>query len=248
MKVVIIEGMDNTGKTTVIHGLMEKYDRVLYMHATKPKEADPIKCAIEQKKYFHQMVESIKNVEQSRFYVDLIILDRSWVGEYVYGCLYRGNGDDYVKDMISECYDNLSHISRGWYNLDFSTILYTASPEFCAKNDDGNSISEGRIEAIKKEGERFEEIIKSDVVIGKKGIINVENDGKFLSKEEILQMTLNIINDHREVNNVGMLYIQGVREELLSVPADDEEDETEDLTTDVNDNGGKEEDNEEEEA
>ena len=251
MKVVIIEGMDNTGKTTVIHGLMEKYNNVLYMHATKPKEIDPIKCAIEQKKYFHHMVESIKNVEQSRFNVDLIILDRSWLGEYVYGCLYRGNGDDYVKDMISECYDHLSRIGAGWYNLDFSTILYTASPEFCAKNDDGNSISEGRVEAIKKEGERFEEIIKSNIVIGKKGIINVENDGKFLSKEDILEMTLNIINDHREVNNIGMLYIQGIREELLNEPEEEEVDETEDLTTDVNDNGGEEreeEENDEEEA
>ena len=228
MKVVIIEGPDNTGKTTVIHELMEQYDNVYYMHATKPEEADPIKCALEQEKSFKYMIDNIKTITQARAGVQLIILDRSWVGEYVYGCLYRGNGDDFVKDMIKDCYISLSRIGAGLAGLNFSTILYTASPEFCAKNDDGKSISKGRKEAIKKEIERFEEIIKSDCVIGKKGIINVENDGNFLPKDDILKMTLDIINDYREsFSKSDMMYIQGVRKEML----------TPDYVPEVEDNG-----------
>jgi hypothetical protein len=225
MKVVIIEGIDNTGKTTVIHELMNRYDRVYYMHATKPDETDPVKCAIEQKKYFHTMVEDIRRVEQSNLNVDLVILDRSWIGEYVYGCLYRGNGDDFVKSMISNCYSLLRNAGTGFFPLNFSTILYTASPEFCASNDDGESISEGNVDAIKKEVDRFEEIMESDCVIGKKGIINVENDGNFLPKDDILKMTLDIINDYREnFAKSDMMYIQGVRKEMIApdyVPEDE---------------------------
>lgn len=243
--------MDNTGKTTVIHGLMEQYETVYYMHATKPEEKDPINCAISQKKYFNNMVETVKSISQARLSADLVILDRSWVGEYVYGCLYRGNGDKYVRDMIKECYTNLSRISAGLAGLNFSTILYTASPEFCARNDDGKSISEGNVEAIAKEGERFKEIIESDCVIGKKGIINVEKDGNFLPKEDILKMTLDIINDYRE-NNSGtdLMYIQGVRKEDLAPDLIPEEEEDKDLYPNVDNNGGegteeKEENNEE---
>ena len=217
MKVVIIEGIDNTGKTTVIHELMNRYDRVYYMHATKPDETDPVKCAIEQKKYFHTMVEDIRRVEQSNLNVDLIILDRSWLGEYVYGCLYRGNGDEYVKDMIKECYEHLSRLTMRLAGLNFSTILYIASPEFCAKNDDGKSISEGHIDAIARERERFIEILESDAVIGKKCIINVEKDGEFLPKDEIFEMTMNVINDYRDSFSAkDMMYTQGKRNEELA--------------------------------
>lgn len=212
MKVVIIEGMDNTGKTTVIHGLMEKYNNVYYMHAVKPDIKDPIKCAIAQQDAFIRMANDVVSLKRSGVKVDLVILDRSWVGEYVYGCLYRGNGDDFVKSMINDCYMLLRNAGTGLFPLDFSTILYTASPEFCTKNDDGKSISKGRIEAIKKEGERFLEIVKSGCVVGKKAIINVEDeDGNFKSKEAIIDMTLKVIDDHQDNNlSTDLLYVDGI--------------------------------------
>jgi hypothetical protein len=101
--------------------------------------------------------------------------------------------------------------------LNFSTILYIASPEFCAKNDDGKSISEGHIDAIARERERCIEILESDAVIGKKCIINVEEDGKFLPKDEIFEMTMNVINDYRDSFSAkDMMYTQGKRNEELA--------------------------------
>ena len=37
MKTIIIEGMDNTGKNTIIQKLMEKYSVVKIIHSGKPK-------------------------------------------------------------------------------------------------------------------------------------------------------------------------------------------------------------------
>ena len=194
MKVVIIEGLDNTGKTTLIQGLMQEYGDVYYMHATKPQIKDPIECALAQTKSFQGMVESIRNMKDKLSNPpSLVILDRSWVGEYVYGCLYRGNGDSYVKKMIHECYRELDSIGSALFPFNYTTILLEATPEFCAKNDDGQSISWGDVEKIEKERQRFEEIMLSEHVMGKKKIINVECQGEFISKEIILKSAITAI-------------------------------------------------------
>ena len=122
-----------------------------------------------------------------------------------------------MKDMIKECYEHLSRLTMRLAGLNFSTILYIASSEFCAKNDDGKSISEGHIDAIARERERFIEILESDAVIGKKCIINVEKDGEFLPKDEIFEMTMNVINDYRDSFSAkDMMYTQGKRNEELA--------------------------------
>lgn len=205
MKLVIIEGLDNTGKTTVIHELMQRYNNVHYIHATKPEIDDPVLCALHQQEVFTKMVSNIQEVFCNVPSTDLIILDRSWIGEYVYGCMYRGNGDTFVENMIADCYNRIANANRlrdaPVDTLDCTTILYTVrTPEFCLKNEDDQSLSARDVKKISIERDRFEKIMSSSVIRGKKKIITVEDEnGEFLPKEHILNLTINAIeNDNNE--------------------------------------------------
>ena len=205
MKLVIIEGLDNTGKTTVIHELMQRYNNVHYIHATKPEIDDPVLCALHQQDVFAKMVSNIQEVFCNVPSTDLIILDRSWIGEYVYGCMYRGNGDTFVENMIADCYNRIANANRlrdaPVDTLDCTTILYTVrTPEFCLKNEDDQSLSARDVKKISIERDRFEKIMSSSVIRGKKKIITVEDkNGEFLPKEHILNLTINAIdNDNNE--------------------------------------------------
>lgn len=201
MKLVIIEGLDNTGKTTVIHELMQRYNNVYYIHATKPDITDPVLCALHQQKAFSEMVSNILAIYCNIPSTDLIILDRSWVGEYVYGCMYRGNGDTFVENMIADCYNSIANANRlsnaPIGSLDCTTILYTVrTPEFCLKNEDNQSLSARDTKKILIERDRFAKIMSSPVIRGKKKVITVEDkNGEFFSKEHILNLTINAIEN-----------------------------------------------------
>ena len=162
MKLVIIEGPDNVGKTTVINDLVHKTKSCIYLHCEKPEDNDdPVECALAQNEYFNKLYKSvIKYAEYDMPHLDMIILDRSWVGEYVYGVLYRGNGKNYVRKMIHNLHKRLIETScRTDYQLsDIYYILLTAdNGEFILNNDDGKSIS-NKLENINKEREAFLEI------------------------------------------------------------------------------------------
>ena len=197
MKLVIIEGPDNTGKTTVINELIGLYDNVHYIHCQKPKSKDPIKAALEQQQNFEKLIKLIKALKE-HIVPQLVILDRSWIGEYVYGCKYRGNGDEYVTEMIEKCYSELYDMkfSSPWF--EYYTILLTVdNPEFCGKNDDGKSLSKADIDNVKDEVKRFDDIFSKDINKSNglcKVIVN--NGMKFRPKEDILNDVLKIINYH----------------------------------------------------
>lgn len=201
MKVVIIEGLDNTGKTTVIHRLMSMYDKVYYVHCQKPKAKDPILAALEQQESYTKIANMIVGLAiNEKYRPDLVILDRSWLGEFVYGCRYRGNGQKFVLDMISKCASILSEYNNSADNLysalDYHYILLTADdPRFCIKHDDGKSISEADMENIEYEMRAFDTVFTINIP----GLFNrhkvIVNDGlEFRDKDTIFNEILDIIN------------------------------------------------------
>lgn len=188
-KLVIIEGPDNTGKTTVINRLMKKYDNIYYIHCQKPVNADPILAALEQTNLFNKILQQIRHMT-AYIKPELIILDRSWFGEYVYGCKYRGNGKEYVIDMIQKCINKLNEISEE-IELEYYPILLTVdNPVFCIKNDDGLSLSHARLDNITDEVNRFNEIAEKFNI--NKVIVN--SDLNFRPKDDIFTDVLYIIN------------------------------------------------------
>ncbi len=140
MKVVIIEGCDNLGKTTLITNLIKKYNDkydILVKHSGKPEKCDdPLKYQYlqffnETKSLQHEKMNSSANKEL------LVIYDRFVQGEYVWGHLYRNNR---IEDIRDNCVSPIVNHMNLWIGEDnIVTILLDAPAEFIYNNDDGKS-------------------------------------------------------------------------------------------------------------
>lgn len=187
MKVVIIEGTDNVGKDTVINQLIQKYSTVKIIHCEKPKSNDPVEAASEQLKTFWNLAE--ENIHDNiHDKTDLIIHNRSWYGEYIYGVKYRANDPEKVKKMIHNLED---HLIRNGIDVCLITLL-SSNVDFLVKNDDGLSISNKKNDII-EETRKFEEIHNWSK-LSNKHIVYVNNGENWRSKEDIINEVLNYIN------------------------------------------------------
>lgn len=92
--IIIIEGMDNTGKTTLINQLREVYTNSAVIHSSKPPNSVKNKCEWETS-YYYQMSEMSVQANMN------MIFDRFHLGTYVYGIQFRG----YLDDEVSELFD-----------------------------------------------------------------------------------------------------------------------------------------------
>jgi hypothetical protein len=184
-KIIIIEGTDNSGKDTLIKNLISHYkdnNFIEVKHFCKPKSHSVIDAAAEQNESFISTANMINEVD-NRF----IIFNRAWYGEYIYGTLYRGRTKEDVLKNILEVEEILKTD-----NNDISFILLYGEPEFLEKNDDGQSLSEGKKEIIEEEGQLFKEIFEKST-LEKKKLIEVTKNHQFISQEEILQNVLNTV-------------------------------------------------------
>jgi len=186
---IIVEGMDNTGKDTLISGIKENvkgYNTIIEEHFTGPSSKDSNVAFIEQINQF------IKYVNRIIYNNDLTIWNRSHIGEYVYGQIYRNIDKKIIIKLI-----NL--IDELLLSLDIDIIyvqLICTSNELMIKNEDGKSLSksikdkEKYINAINNERNLFMDAY--NVVSDKfKKIMIVVNDGdEFISKKEILDKVI----------------------------------------------------------
>lgn len=194
VKVIIVEGTDNTGKDTLIKSISSKFDVVKIYHCQKPKNTDPIYAALEQKYGFEQIIENIKlDIENNLVDNFAIILNRSWYGEYVYGLLYRGNGHQYVCDMIKYMDNMLLNITD---EVSFITLL-SSSTDLSVKNDDGLSIRNDA-DSIARERLHFIKANEISIVPNKK-IIYVNDKNDFRKPEDILEEACEVIYNVKEV-------------------------------------------------
>lgn len=182
MKLIIIEGPDNTGKNTIVHNILEYCNYVKVKHCSKPVFTTPDETSNAQKELFGAIV--LDDIFEHKYsnQIDIIVHNRSYYGEYVYGCLYRQNTDNFVKDMIKhlECVYK-TYISE---NDVYYITLLAKNPEVIVKNDDGKSISEGKLEKIIEEQNRFKEIHDFSS-FKNKHIIYIDENGEFKSRDEI---------------------------------------------------------------
>ena len=183
-KLIIIEGTDNVGKDTIINQLLDRYKDAKVYHCEKPKSKDAKEAAKEQYNSFLSLAK--ENINNNN---EIIIHNRSWYGEYVYGVKYRNNNENEVKKSILE-FENilLSNID------DICLImLLSNNSDFLVKNDDGLSISKAKKELIEDETKRFEEIFKFSTIPNKR-IIYVNNGENWRTKEEIISEVYETMN------------------------------------------------------
>ena len=108
MKVIIVEGMDNTGKSTMIDRLI-KYlarkdgidaDKQIYVkHLVKPDGENDIERATNIDITNFNLATFLINAHKENKY-KYIILDRAWYSEYVYGQLYRNRQEHEIRKRV----------------------------------------------------------------------------------------------------------------------------------------------------
>lgn len=164
-KLIIIEGMDNTGKTTLI----EMYKRIVsglnpdikvqVIHMEKPPQDAPeseisdteypnAKASVRynfdkvnefQHNAYMNLPKKLLEIKQSNDAPNVIILDRAWLSEYVYGYIYRNRNqhDIIIDNIIIE--KQLMNIF-GPENV-FLVYLYPSKIRFIEKKEDGKSLA-----------------------------------------------------------------------------------------------------------
>lgn len=192
MKVIIIEGTDNVGKDTVIEQLSYEFTDTTIHHCEKPKSSKPEKAAQQQKDLFIKLMGNTVYFAKENENKESICLihNRSWYGEYVYGCMYRDNNPEQVKQMINMLEKCLTAVIKP-EDLCFITLL-SDNADFLVRNDDGLSISNADKGKIIHETQRFEEIYKESI-IKNKHIVYVNDGDNFRPKEDIFNEILEYI-------------------------------------------------------
>ena len=187
MKIVIIEGTDNVGKDTIINRLNTDFNCNIF-HCEKPPVS--IEDAAEyQEKYFNRL-KNLTIAEYKSKMFDCLIHNRSWYGEYVYGCMYRNNNSEDVIKLINKLeYFLLEDVN--FNDICYITLL-SDNMEFLSRNEDGLSLSSGKEDLIKEETERFKSIFEHSI-IPNKHIVYVNNGNKFRDKDDIYNEILSYI-------------------------------------------------------
>lgn len=91
--IIILEGMDNTGKSTLANQLREVFTDTVMVHSTKPPLSVKTPFDWEMRYYFNTAVMFSENPLNT-------ILDRFHLGTYVYGKRYRNYTDDEVTQLF----------------------------------------------------------------------------------------------------------------------------------------------------
>lgn len=190
MKLYIIEGPDNTGKTTLSQGIFKYYteqgvpaDRILVTHFGVPEGNTPEKQAKNADNSYLDFAYTISDKKFQRKW-DVIILDRAWYGEYVYGPIYRNRKKEDVAMMIRNVEDIIMN------NMDPENIKLIVTTVdnvgFLDAHEDGKSLSaackdsKSRYDKFFDEVQGFFDIIDSVTAIPDSVLLNVNVE---MSKE-----------------------------------------------------------------
>lgn len=180
-KLIIVDGMDNTGKSTLIARLTKVLESLgnttITIHSQKPpKDIAPEDTAAYQHKYYLDLINMLATLKSERKY-DYIILDRGWISEYVYGPLYRNRSkQEIVEDNIV-----LDKKVLSLFNIpsDVYLIMLLGSTKFLLSREDGKSLSDNDENLIELERTEFEKGYDYSL-IDKKIYYEVDSDNEYI--------------------------------------------------------------------
>ena len=144
-QLIIIDGPDNTGKDSAITKILEYIPNATVQRfvGTKKQGVDALKY---QTRLYKNFIDSLSSPNSP----EVIICNRSWVGEMVYGPLYRQ--EDYT-DCANMVFDMFNSIPT---DIDVKYIYLTAPVNFLVRNDDGLSLSNASNDLISVELQTFD--------------------------------------------------------------------------------------------
>jgi len=219
MKFIIFEGGDRLGKSTFIEGLCKhyNYDNVTIRHFGKPpKGMTPEEVLDFQFKAFDKEMELFYQIyrngtyDKYHYYPEILIWNRSHLGEYVYSQMFRGGKPEVLKNMLLE-------YERGFISHKVYLITLTADPEFFYSKEDGNSFS-NKLEDKTKELELFKEAHDFSIISNKllvkvdQTIVTTDESIEFLKTKGIkINKYLNIFRPKEELLNEVIQFIENGR-------------------------------------
>ena len=173
IKNVIVEGVDQTGKSTLIAGLQDRLGYFHVVHYQKPQRLSYYQDLLSdqaEEVYQRDAFKSMFNLLASPV---RIICDRSHLGEVIYAPMYRRYSGDYVYEL-EQSYPEVC-------NDTLLVLLYTSS--FKIINDDGKSI-----DVNKREDEQrlFLKAFHRSFIKHKLTVDVYGGNGSFRSSQEIL--------------------------------------------------------------
>jgi len=197
MKLIIVEGTDRTGKDTVCSYLKDMADSYSYRHWGFPEgktNADKIKYQQYSFKKEFDMWHAVRNDPYFSKPNDMVIWNRSHLGEVVYGTLYR----DYDPE---EWVYNLEALYAFDQNLEIYLILLEGDPEFIVNNDDGKSFSNDIIQK-KTEIALFNKAFDNSI-IQKKIKVKVNEGNDYRDRADIRKEIDSFIMHKHQVQGVN---------------------------------------------
>jgi|688.fasta_scaffold558288_1 hypothetical protein len=174
MKLVIIEGLDRCGKDTLISNLSTKFPQVLMRHWSFPQgDSNDAKTQWQKDTFLNEMEkwDIVKNEE----YNEPLIWNRSHIGEYVYGTIYRDSKPSTWIPQMEKRYLTGNNV--------YLIFLY-ADADFLLKEDDGQSYSVNKDDK-ELEIKKFHEAIDKSIIINKLKI-KVNDGERYITESEIL--------------------------------------------------------------
>ena len=194
MKHIIIEGCDRTSKSTLVEGLCKhfKFDNVTVRHFAKPPKGEGLEWQMNAFEQEGELLNSIKDNDfyEHKYYENILIWNRSHIGEYVFGPLYRKNTKVGIKLALDEYEKNYLEDD---VNLKNTYLIYLyADAKFLNDLEDGNSFS-NTIEQKQRELFEFEEAIEFSIIPNKLKIKVCDENQKFYTKEHILNQVIEFI-------------------------------------------------------
>ena len=168
--ILIIEGMDNCGKSTLIKNLRKEYfanPRTIVHHSTSPPKVDDPN--LWELKHYELMFTEAEHLDSDGWD---IIFDRFHLGATVYGKKYRGMDPDRIFEIDS-------------YHTRTTTIVLTDTYEGIMSRDDGDSIEQSKEEYDETRGAFIEAFTLS--YSRNKKLINISEIGIDKLYETVIQ-------------------------------------------------------------
>ena len=163
--VIIVEGMDRCGKSTIIKKIRKyfvyhNWNQLTFLKGTGNKEQD-----------LQTNIDAI-NLVKTALYNDIdLILDRSWYSEIVYSSIYRG----YLQDILLVKERELLYA----FSHQIYLIMLIDRKKNLIKREDGESITNiDHARLYVREHQKFQSVIKN-CVIPEKNILVIDESKLF---------------------------------------------------------------------
>jgi thymidylate kinase len=155
MAVYIVEGMERCGKTTTVNYLRSilKNPKLIVHHAAKPPKG--VNAYEWSRSHYFNLSVTFNDMSKDGWD---IIMDRSHIGEYVYGHLYRGvDADDLSTSLLFDRFFNVCTTSL---------IMLVDHAENVIARDDGLSLAQN-LGNVQQERDRFVDAFKKSTLVKK---------------------------------------------------------------------------------